>query len=126
MLTQSATFPNPPWKVLTLVLAALVTAFALSNPAHAAVGSETAYILNSFSFLVHGFLVLWMAAGFACLEAGLVRTKSVTTILLKNITLFSIAGIAFYLMGYNLMYDGVDGGYFGSFGVWQSDDGAAW
>ena len=125
MLTQSATFPNPPWKVLTLVLAALVTAFALSNPAHAAVGSETAYIFNSFSFLVHGFLVLWMAAGFACLEAGLVRTKSVTTILLKNITLFSIAGIAFYLIGYNLMYDGVDGGFFGSFAIWQADDSAA-
>ena len=125
MFTLSATFPGPPWKGLTLLVAALVVAVTIANPAQAAVTDETAYIFNSFSFLVHGFLVLWMAAGFACLEAGLVRTKSVTTILLKNITLFSIAGIAFYLVGYNLMYDGVDGGFYGSFSPWQADDGAA-
>jgi Amt family ammonium transporter len=97
----------------------------LVSPAQAAVSAETSFVFNTFSFLVHGFLVLWMAAGFACLEAGLVRTKSVTTILLKNITLFSIAGIAYYLVGYNLMYDGVDGGFFGSFRPWQPDDTAA-
>jgi Amt family ammonium transporter len=66
-----------------------------------------------------------MVVGFACLEAGLVRSKSVTTILLKNITVLSIAGIAFYLVGYNLMYDGVDGGFIGSFGPWLGDDRAA-
>ncbi len=86
---------------------------------------ETAYILNTFSFLVHGFLVMWMAAGFAMLEAGLVRSKSVATILLKNVTLFSIAGITYYLVGYNLMYDGVDGGFVGSFTLWGGDDSAA-
>jgi Amt family ammonium transporter len=125
MLNLSETLPHPPWKGLALLLATLVVAVTVATPARAAVAGETAYIFNSLSFLVHGFLVLWMAAGFACLEAGLVRTKSVTTILLKNITLFSIAGIAFYLIGYNLMYDGVDGGFFGSISVWQADDSAA-
>ncbi len=98
---------------------------AVSAPAQAAVSDETAYVFNTLSFLVHGFLVLWMAAGFAMLESGLVRTKSVTTILLKNIALFSIAGIAFYLVGYNLMYQGVDGGFLGSLAVWRADDAAA-
>jgi Amt family ammonium transporter len=74
---------------------------------------------------MHGFLVLWMSAGFAMLESGMVRTKSVTTILLKNITILSIAGIAYYLVGYNLMYQGVDGGFLGTFAVWQGDDTAA-
>ena len=94
-------------------------------PALAAVEAETAFVFNTLSFLVHGFLVLWMAAGFAALESGMVRTKSVSTILLKNVTLFSIAGIAFYLVGYNLMYDGVDGGLIGSLAVWQGSDEAA-
>ena len=125
MLSHSTTFPNPPWKGLALLVGATLVAIGFASPAKAAVAQETAYIFNTFSFLVHGFLVLWMAAGFACLEAGLVRTKSVTTILLKNITLFSIAGIAFFLLGYNLMYDGVDGGWIGSVALWSADDGAA-
>ncbi|WP_432820865.1 ammonium transporter [Trichloromonas sp.] len=87
--------------------------------------SEFAYILNTFSFLVGGMLVFWMAAGFAMLESGLVRSKNVATICLKNISLFGIAGILFYLMGYNLMYAGVDGGFIGSFGIWGADDAAA-
>jgi len=87
--------------------------------------SEMAYILNTFSFLVMGILVMWMAAGFAMLEAGLVRSKNVATICLKNIALFGIAGILFYLVGYNLMYSGVDGGFFGSFGLWSASDSAA-
>ncbi len=64
--------------------------------------SEIAYILNTFSFLVGGMLVFWMAAGFAMLEAGLVRSKNVATICLKNISLIGIACILFYLMGYAL------------------------
>ncbi len=110
-----------PWALL----AGLSLATLLAAPAQAAVPEESSFVFNTFSFLVHGFLVLWMAAGFAALEAGLVRTKSVTTILLKNITLFSIAGVAFYLVGYNLMYDEVDGGFFGSLVFWQADDQAA-
>jgi len=113
------------WRRPVPLLVAIFALSAIPGTANAAVSPETSFIFNTFSFLVHGFLVLWMAAGFAALEAGLVRTKSVTTILLKNITLFSIAGIAFYLMGYNLMYGGVDGGLYGSIGLWQADDGAA-
>ena len=104
-----------------LMIAFLVT----STPAQADVNAETAFVFGTLSFLVHGFLVFWMAAGFAMLEAGLVRTKSVTTILLKNISLFSIAGISYFLVGYGLMYQGVDGGFFGSFEMWHADDSAA-
>ncbi len=87
--------------------------------------SEVAYVLNTFSFLVNGVLVMWMAAGFGMLESGLVRTKNVATICLKNISLFGVAGILYYLVGYNLMYAGVDGGFMGSFGLWGPDDAAA-
>ncbi len=87
--------------------------------------SELSYVLNTFSFLVMGILVMWMAAGFAMLESGLVRSKNVATICLKNISLFGIAGILFYICGYNLMYAGVDGGYIGSLGPWAADDAAA-
>ncbi|MCV6545786.1 MAG: ammonium transporter [Cohaesibacter sp.] len=76
--------------------------------------SDMSYILNTLLFLIGGFLVMWMAAGFAMLEAGLVRTKNVSMQCLKNISLFSVAGIMFWLVGYNLMYDGVDGGFMGT------------
>ena len=96
----------------------LLPALALAEDAPV---SEMSYILNTFSFLVMGVLVMWMAAGFGMLESGLVRSKNVATICLKNISLFGIAGILFYLVGYNLMYAGVDGGYMGSFGLWISN-----
>jgi ammonium transporter, Amt family len=98
---------------------------AAQEAAQAGVSAETQYILNTLSFLMHGFLVMWMAAGFAMLEAGLVRKRSVGTQLLKNIAVYSVAGILFYLIGYNLMYNGVDGGWFGSFAIWTPDDSAA-
>ena len=75
----------------------------------------TAYIFNTLLFLIAGFLVMFMAAGFAMLEAGMVRTKNVSMQLIKNIALYSSATIMFWLIGYNLMYDGVDGGFLGSF-----------
>jgi Amt family ammonium transporter len=114
-----------PWQLPAGTVGAVLVMMALPPSAQAAVSAETSFIFNTFSFLVHGFLVLWMAAGFAMLESGLVRSKSVTTILLKNVTLFAVAGVAFYLTGYNLMYDGVDGGLHGSFGFWRADDAAA-
>ncbi|MEK9707572.1 MAG: ammonium transporter [Alphaproteobacteria bacterium] len=83
-------------------------------PAMAAVDSETAYVFNTFSFLFNGALVMWMAAGFAMLESGLVRSKNTATICLKNIALYSIAGIMYYIVGYSLMYTDVSG-YIGSF-----------
>jgi len=103
----------------------LLMAPAAAQDAGTGVPPETQFIFNTLSFLVHGFLVMWMAAGFAMLEAGLVRKRSVGTQLLKNIAIYSVAGILFYLIGYNLMYDGVDGGFFGSFSIWSADDSAA-
>lgn len=80
---------------------------------------EIGFIFTTFMFLVAGFLVFWMAAGFSMLEAGLVRSKNVTMQLTKNISLFSLAAIFYYLIGYNLMYPG-DGwmvdGMLGAFG----------
>ncbi|AVX02860.1 ammonium transporter [Maritalea myrionectae] len=91
---------------------------------------EYAMIFNTLLFLIGGFLVMWMAAGFAMLEMGLVRSKNVSMQGLKNIALYSIAGIMFWLTGYNLMYTGVDGGFIGSFGPYDfpapgADDGSA-
>ncbi|MEJ2021141.1 MAG: ammonium transporter [Maritimibacter sp.] len=75
---------------------------AAASPA----GTEVGFILNTFMFLVTGFLVMWMGAGFSMLESGLVRSKNVTMQLTKNIALFAIAAIMYYLIGYNLMYPG--------------------
>lgn len=69
---------------------------------------ELAYALDTFYFLVMGAFVMWMAAGFAMLEAGLVRAKSTVEILTKNIALYSIASIMYMIMGYNIMYSGTD------------------
>jgi len=66
--------------------------------------TDSVFIFNSLLFLIGGFLVFWMAAGFAMLEAGLVRSKNVTMQLTKNVALFSLAAIFYYLIGYNLMY----------------------
>lgn len=68
--------------------------------------TELAYALDTFYFLLSGALVMWMAAGFAMLEAGLVRAKNTTEILTKNVALFAIACIMYMLMGYNIMYPG--------------------
>ncbi len=108
-----------------LGLAGLAAAAVLvaSAPARAEVSPETAFVFNTFSFLVGGFLVMWMAAGFAMLEAGLVRTKNTAAICLKNIAIFSIAGILYYLIGYNLMYVDV-GSYIGSFGLFYNSSQA--
>ena len=72
------------------------------------------FVLNTFMFLVWGALIMWMAAGFTMLEAGAVRTKNASMICLKNIGIYSTAGLAFYLIGYNLMYTDV-GSLLGSF-----------
>jgi len=80
----------------------------------AALQKEMQYVFNTLLFLIGGFLVMWMAAGFAMLEAGMVRTKNVSMQCTKNIALFAIAGVAFWAVGYNIMYEGVDGGFMGS------------
>ena len=75
--------------------------------------AELSYALDTFYFLMAGALVMWMAAGFAMLEAGLVRSKNTAEILTKNIVLYALACIMFMLIGYNIMYPGGDyeGGY---------------
>jgi Amt family ammonium transporter len=66
--------------------------------------AQLAYALDTFYFLLSGALVMWMAAGFAMLEAGLVRAKNTTEILTKNVLLYAIASVMYLLIGYNLMY----------------------
>ncbi|MEE2717595.1 MAG: ammonium transporter [SAR324 cluster bacterium] len=66
--------------------------------------AEMKYVLDTIWLLISGILVMWMAAGFAMLEAGMVRTKSVTAILTKNISLYALACIAYFAVGYNFMY----------------------
>ena len=86
-----------------LKLGFLSSCLFVTSTANAAVDSEVAYIFNSFSFLVHGFLVMLMAAGFCMLETGLVRAKNAVVQCAKNIGLYSIAGLMFAFVGYNLM-----------------------
>jgi ammonium transporter, Amt family len=108
--------------LMTLAGAGLAL-FMLSSPAAAAVSEETAFVFNTFSFLIHGVLVMFMAAGFAMLESGLVRSKNTAAICLKNIALYSMAGLMFYLVGYNLMYTDV-GSYMGSFSLFYNSSEA--
>ena len=107
-----------PWVVTRFGIVAVLLVCALSPvSAWAAIEGEAQFVFNTFGFLVWGALVMWMAAGFTMLEAGSVRTKNASVICLKNIGLYSIAGLAYYLVGFNIMYVGVDpGGWFGSLG----------
>ncbi len=89
--------------------------------------TELSYALDTFYFLVCGALVMWMAAGFTMLEAGLVRAKNTAEILTKNVGLYAIACIMYMLVGYNLMYPGepLMDGILGQFSVLGRDDNAA-
>ena len=94
-------------KLKTLIPAFGALLFASTASAQettVAVPTDSVFILNSLLFLIGGFLVFWMAAGFSMLEAGLVRSKNVTMQLTKNMGLFGFACLAYYLVGYNLMY----------------------
>ena len=117
----------------------LVSIFFLLNMtstgyAETTVSAEVGFIFNTLLFLICGFLVMFMAAGFAMLEAGSVTSKSVSVICAKNIGLFSIAGIMFWMVGYNLAYGIPEGGYIGSFTPWSDSsavdtgysDGSDW
>ena len=106
-------------KLKLLFITAFLGTVFFSFMAKADVSEETAYILNSLLFLMCGFLVMWMAAGFCMLESGLVTSKSVSTIAAKNIGLYSIAGIMFWLCGYNLAYGISEGGFIGTFTPWS-------
>ncbi len=105
-------------RTLLLVAAAATLGIFLARPAVAqaeGVDAETAYVLNTFAFLAWGALVMWMSAGFTMLESGSVRTKNASMICLKNIGLYSIAGLAYFIVGYNLMYGEIVGNFIGTF-----------
>jgi Amt family ammonium transporter len=111
-------------KLLLSAIGISFLTYSMTEPANAA-AEDTVYVFNTLLFLIGGFLVMWMAAGFAMLEAGMVRSKSVAMQCTKNIALYAIAGLVFWLVGYNLMYDGVDGGFFGSFTAFSVPDPSA-
>jgi Amt family ammonium transporter len=126
-------------KKLKLIAGSLVSLFFLLNMtstsyAETTVSAEVGFIFNTFLFLVCGFLVMFMAAGFAMLESGMVTSKSVSVICAKNIGLFAISGIMFWLVGYNLAYGIPEGGFIGNFVPWSDgskletgySDGSDW
>ena len=126
-------------KIIKLISAALISfimlmSFTSAGYAETTVSAEVGFIFNTLLFLICGFLVMFMAAGFAMLESGMVTSKSVSVICAKNIGLFSIAGIMFWLVGYNLAYGIPEGGYLGSFIPWSDSsaietgysDGSDW
>ena len=126
-------------KLLKKISAPLISLIFLLNMSSAGmaettVSAEVGFIFNTLLFLICGFLVMFMAAGFAMLESGMVTSKSVSVICAKNIGLFSIAGIMFWLVGYNLAYGIPEGGYIGKFIPWSDasavdtgySDGSDW
>ncbi|WP_170771102.1 ammonium transporter [Ruegeria lacuscaerulensis] len=97
-----------------LATAAVLVAFPAAAFANDPPSSmeDVGYIFTTLLFLMAGFLVFFMAAGFAMLEGGLVRSKNVAMQMIKNIALFSIAAIMYWLVGFNTMYPGDFNGFF--------------
>ena len=102
------------WNLWTKASIAAGGVLLFATATFAAIDGETQFVLNTLSFLIWGALVMWMCAGFTMLESGSVRTKNASVICLKNIGLYSVAGLAYYVIGYNLMYTEV-GSWIGSF-----------
>ena len=117
-------------------LMSLVFLLSMSSAvmAETTVSAEVSFIFNTLLFLICGFLVFFMAAGFAMLESGMVTSKSVSVICAKNIGLLSISGVMFWMFGYNLAYGIPEGGYIGKFIPWSDasavdtgySDGSDW
>jgi len=126
-------------KLINKVSVPLISLIFLLNMSSAGmaettVSAEIGFIFNTLLFLICGFLVFFMACGFAMLESGMVTSKSVSVICAKNIGLISISGIMFWMFGYNLAYGIPEGGYIGSFIPWSDSsavdtgyaDGSDW
>ena len=126
-------------KLLKKISTPLISLILLLNMSSAGmaettVSAEVGFIFNTLLFLICGFLVFFMAAGFAMLESGMVTSKSVSVICAKNIGLLSISGIMFWMFGYNLAYGIPEGGYIGKFIPWSDSsavdtgysDGSDW
>ncbi len=107
-----------PWPAVWGMFLAFVVLLLTAGGAEAAAPVDTRvandkYIFNTFFLLICGALIMWMCAGFTMLESGSVRTKNASVICLKNIGLYAIAGLMFYVIGYNLMFVDV-GGWIGA------------
>ncbi len=123
-------------KKISVPLVSLIFLLNMSSAgmAETTVSAEIGFIFNTLLFLICGFLVFFMACGFAMLESGMVTSKSVSVICAKNIGLISISGIMFWMFGYNLAYGIPEGGYIGSFIPWSDSsavdtgyaDGSDW
>jgi ammonium transporter, Amt family len=123
-------------KLISTPLLSLLMLMSLTSVGNAetTVSAEVGFIFNTLFFLICGFLVMFMAAGFAMLESGMVTSKSVSVICAKNIGLYAISGIMFWLVGYNLAYGIPEGGYIGNFVSWSDasaletgySDGSDW
>ncbi len=123
-------------KIISAPLISLIFLLNMSSAgmAETTVSAEISFIFNTLLFLICGFLVFFMACGFAMLESGMVTSKSVSVICAKNIGLISISGIMFWMFGYNLAYGIPEGGYIGSFIPWSDSsavdtgyaDGSDW
>ncbi len=123
-------------KLIAPIFVSLIFLINMSSTgfAETTVPAEVGFIFNTLLFLICGFLVMFMAAGFAMLESGMVTSKSVSVICAKNIGLFSIAGIMFWMFGYNVAYGIPEGGYIGKFIPWSDSssltksyaDGSDW
>ena len=127
---------NKKIKKITIPLISLIFLFNMSSAgmAETTVSDEVGFIFNTLLFLICGFLVFFMTAGFAMLESGMVTSKSVSEKKEKNIGLLSISGIMFWMFGYNLAYGIPEGGYIGRFIPWSDSstvengysDGSDW
>ena len=108
-------------KKISVPLISLIFLLNMSSAgmAETTVSAEISFIFNTLLFLICGFLVFFMACGFAMLESGMVTSKSVSVICAKNIGLISISGIMFWMFGYNLAYGIPEGGYIGKFIPWS-------
>ena len=117
-----------PTAIICVVAASAATGVAAQEAETAAAAVSTAaapdatFVFNTMLFLLMGMVVMFMAAGFCMLEAGLVRSKNAATICLKNITLFSIATVMVWLVGYNIIYGVEEGGWIGTLAPWSADD----
>ncbi|MGE0407675.1 MAG: ammonium transporter [Amphiplicatus sp.] len=108
---------------LILLCAGAPPAFAQGAGLEIQSATDTSrYIFSTLFLLISGILVMFMAAGFCMREAGLGRAKNAGTICLKNIAVYSIAGLMVWLVGYNLIYGVEKGGLLGAFAIWGADD----
>lgn len=93
-------------KILTLLPIVYLSYMASAHAADPITPEQTTFVFNTLLFLISGAFVMWMAAGFAMLEAGLVRSKNVAVQCTKNIAIYSIASLSFGIIGYGMMYPG--------------------